>query len=340
MRQRSVYFSFVSALFLFALVFAQGVFAATDECNLSKPPFLAGGCPAGAVGAASPNPAFRAARLEPKSEGLPAIDAFGFCRYVDNSGDVPGFAPFSFEEEWRAYLTNHPAGIQLTQCSRGGAIKVPPNFGQEGGANQCVTLPVLQAIVAPYKRLTQPAEFTAPPISYVCKSADGAEFTETAVATLVPHDSGYGPSDDIGWRFSKILYSYDGMCGSAQGVTTKTAPTSGLCHVGVPSAVIGLGPFQWVCASGTGGGHNRTCGTGSPCVPIADDVKPCHCEGKDNKECYRPIIHSDSCGHTVLDKSQTCDAAEPRFAPLPQYDDDNPNLYDNKADTHLKDMKR
>lgn len=46
----------------------------------------------------------------------------------------------------------------------------------------------------------------------------------------------------------------DGACGSAQGVQTDTAPTSGLCSVGTPSSVVtGTAEFTWTCAPvGTG----------------------------------------------------------------------------------------
>lgn len=46
----------------------------------------------------------------------------------------------------------------------------------------------------------------------------------------------------------------DGLCGSAQGVQTDTAPISGLCSVGTPSSVVaGTSEFTWTCAPvGTG----------------------------------------------------------------------------------------
>jgi len=40
----------------------------------------------------------------------------------------------------------------------------------------------------------------------------------------------------------------NGVCGSANGVAVATAPSSGLCNAGTPSAVSGTGPFTWTCA--------------------------------------------------------------------------------------------
>ena len=39
----------------------------------------------------------------------------------------------------------------------------------------------------------------------------------------------------------------DGVCGSANGVGAYSAPSSGLCSAGNPSAVTGTGPFNWTC---------------------------------------------------------------------------------------------
>lgn len=39
----------------------------------------------------------------------------------------------------------------------------------------------------------------------------------------------------------------DGVCGSANGSTVPTAPTSNLCSAGTASAVGGSGPWSWSC---------------------------------------------------------------------------------------------
>lgn len=50
----------------------------------------------------------------------------------------------------------------------------------------------------------------------------------------------------------------NGACGSANGTTLASAPTSGLCSVGTASSVVGTGPWAWSCA-GSNGGTNASC---------------------------------------------------------------------------------
>ena len=310
---------------LFLALFAAGpALAQSLECDLSKQPFLTGACPAPAVGAASLNPKFNGGTVDPKTDARTAIDAFGYCRYVGNGGDKVQFVPFGSDEEWHAYLTNHAPDVYLTQCSRGGNLQMPPNFGSDGVTNQCFTTPPVQMTYAPYKPANQPGGFNTQPITYECKAKDGTPFTETAVATMEAHDSGYGPSDDLGWKITSVRYAYNGVCGPAKGVDTKTAPTEGLCSVGVPGQVIGIGPFQWICTSGNGGGKNITCSTSDTCNDIHKvDEKPCQCE---NGSCFRPTYWADDCGHSWMDKSLKCDKPEPAFKPLPPIDYDNDHL--------------
>jgi uncharacterized repeat protein (TIGR02543 family) len=50
----------------------------------------------------------------------------------------------------------------------------------------------------------------------------------------------------------------DGACGTANGQTLTSAPTTGLCTAGASSAVTGAGPWSWSCA-GQNGGTNASC---------------------------------------------------------------------------------
>jgi hypothetical protein len=61
----------------------------------------------------------------------------------------------------------------------------------------------------------------------------------------------------------------DGVCGSANGASTATAPTANLCSAGIASSVTGSGPWNWTC-NGTNGGTNASCSaplTGSGAAP-------------------------------------------------------------------------
>ncbi|HXX58620.1 MAG TPA: hypothetical protein VEI96_11515 [Thermodesulfovibrionales bacterium] len=50
----------------------------------------------------------------------------------------------------------------------------------------------------------------------------------------------------------------NGDCGTANGATLSSAPTSGLCSVGTATTVNGTGPWTWTC-QGSNGGNNDSC---------------------------------------------------------------------------------
>ncbi|NTU76510.1 MAG: OmpA family protein [Alphaproteobacteria bacterium] len=67
-----------------------------------------------------------------------------------------------------------------------------------------------------------------------------------------------------------------GACGTANGVSTLTAPKGGLCSAGISSAVSGKGPWTWSC-SGTNGGGAVSCVapmTGKGGGPLPSMVTP------------------------------------------------------------------
>lgn len=62
--------------------------------------------------------------------------------------------------------------------------------------------------------------------------------------------------------YALSLGPVDGTCGSANGVTASTAPSSSLCATGTPTAVAGpggpVGSWNWTC-SGSNGGSDANC---------------------------------------------------------------------------------
>ena len=69
-----------------------------------------------------------------------------------------------------------------------------------------------------------------------------------------------GPSDWWVWQNDTWVSTSDpngtpvnGACGSANGATVSTAPTTNLCSTGTASAVTGTGPWDWSCAGSNGG---------------------------------------------------------------------------------------
>ena len=54
------------------------------------------------------------------------------------------------------------------------------------------------------------------------------------------------------------LVSTNGVCGSLDGTTVSSIPTTNLCSTGTPSVVSGTGPWLWTCA-GTNNGTTANC---------------------------------------------------------------------------------
>ncbi len=59
-------------------------------------------------------------------------------------------------------------------------------------------------------------------------------------------------------RAGKTLAPAQGICGTANGVFSDSAPSHNLCVVGASSEVSGSGPWTWTC-SGLSGGGNASC---------------------------------------------------------------------------------
>ncbi|MFZ2975697.1 MAG: hypothetical protein WA055_03705 [Candidatus Moraniibacteriota bacterium] len=64
-------------------------------------------------------------------------------------------------------------------------------------------------------------------------------------------------SEGTVWNGSKCVIN--GKCGSSNGQTFLTIPTTNLCSTGTPSAVSGSGPWTWSCYGTNGGGSTASC---------------------------------------------------------------------------------
>lgn len=68
-------------------------------------------------------------------------------------------------------------------------------------------------------------------------------------------DNYSGTAPDMGAYESLPTGPVNGVCGSADGGTFNTAPATGLCSAGNPSAITGAGPWNWNCVGINGGGN-------------------------------------------------------------------------------------
>jgi hypothetical protein len=249
----------------------------------------------GAVVTDNVNAPMIGARSMANSIAVTAIDTYGYCRYVNNNSAESIFVPFQTPREWLAFInaflpvnTAPDADIILLDCSRGGGMPIPPNFGNpqtDPQTNQCVSNPPSQNIIAPYMPYPPAASYTSvTPLTFNCLSPDGTPFTETAVAQLTGIDSGFGPNAGVvGWTTSNVLYTYNGICGAANGIAAVAAPTGNLCHVGVASTPAqttdnnGGTIWTWTCSGGNGGGNAASCATSD--APVVVSLAPQQCTG-------------------------------------------------------------
>jgi hypothetical protein len=95
-------------------------------------------------------------------------------------------------------------------------------------------------------------------VSLSAMPADGSRFTGWTGAcqgtgscnVLLDTDKGVGAGFE--------LVPIDGSCGSSNGKALTVAPITNLCVTGTPSAVVGSGPWSWIC-QGIGGGGSVMC---------------------------------------------------------------------------------
>ena len=76
-----------------------------------------------------------------------------------------------------------------------------------------------------------------------------------------------GATSATGWTITTPVTcsnpAVNGACGSANGGSYASAPSSNLCSDGTASAVSGSGPYTWTC-SGSGGGTDASCSAAPP----------------------------------------------------------------------------
>jgi hypothetical protein len=64
--------------------------------------------------------------------------------------------------------------------------------------------------------------------------------------------------------------SVNGACGSSNGMTLSSAPTTGLCSTGTASGIAGGGPWSWSCA-GSNGGSTAQCSSNTAETVLYDN---------------------------------------------------------------------
>jgi len=112
------------------------------------------------------------------------------------------------------------------------------------------------------------------PINGACGSSSGQSYSSAPTTNLCSAGSltwtdGVGSDGDWNWTCSGSnggtnascsanITVINGTCGSSNGQTFTSAPTTNLCSAGATSVVSGSGPWSWTC-SGSGGGSTASC---------------------------------------------------------------------------------
>ncbi|MBV8060976.1 MAG: hypothetical protein JO126_02710 [Alphaproteobacteria bacterium] len=221
---------------------------------------------------------FDLARIDPGVMSDHAIDLYGICRYVDKSNTHNTNSiviPFKDYNGWNSFTHIAPQNdkdLHMDMCIRGGKVTTLPAVFAGDPRNMLCNNAILNSATlptAPYRRYAANSTWiSTPTVSYSCRSADGTPFTETVIGTY----SGGMASDPASstlpasanqpttWTLSGITTSFPGQCGGAAGVSVRAAPTTGLCHVGVPSSVSAANNlFTWTCSGGSDGTNTTSC---------------------------------------------------------------------------------
>lgn len=251
---------------------------------------------------------YNAVRSDPGLAAYP-IDAWGTCRYVDNSNTSTSFfVPFKSALEWSSFVSNYPAAdFHPVDCTRPGVVVIPANYPSLlADAEPCYDQTGLQAQVPQYYTMNTYERFNTPhltlqfqpmvsavPMTFSCYTTNGNKngampwiktVTLITVEGLDAERKSNGqytgsnaspPNSD--WQLDAITYSgapvamVNGQCGVSNGVASSTSPTS-LCLAGSQSPV-GGGPVSL----GGPGTWSWTCsgsngGTSASCSAPATDA--------------------------------------------------------------------
>ena len=164
----------------------------------------------------------------------------------------------------------------------------------EGATSACRTLSLGGTPTAPVKTVASKASKAqflqlskaaahAPTPKPVCGAVSGQPAKEKPTSALCEEGKAGTVHGSNPWKWTcgagkqkascATLKSFDGTCGSANGITVKTAPTKNLCKKGTASEINGEGPWVWSC-EGEGGGNAASCSAQRAAPPEAVPPKP------------------------------------------------------------------
>ena len=177
---------------------------------------------------------------------------------------------------WLAYLPSSNALSFVKTNASGNCAYYGYNFGSlpsefSASPNSCTP-----ATWSFYATMTLPA---ASAVNGACGSSNGADSTSKPTANLCSAGAASSVNGSGPWNWTcagsgggttascSSLYEINGACGSSNGASLASAPTSGLCSAGSASTVAGSGPWKWSCV-GSSGGTTATCSAQASAQPV------------------------------------------------------------------------
>jgi hypothetical protein len=177
---------------------------------------------------------------------------------------------------WLAYLPSSSNLSFVKTNASGNCMYYGYNFGAMPGKFSTSPTSCTYATWSLYATLatsTTPSGGTI--VTGACGSSNGATLTSTPSANLCSSGtaSAIGGAGPWSWTCAgsnggttatcsalkaTSAQAVNGACGSSNGASLTSAPTTNLCSVGTASAVSGSGPWLWNCA-GSNGGSTASC---------------------------------------------------------------------------------
>lgn len=226
------------------------------------------------------------------------VDRHDICRWLDNEhSESDYFVPTGLGGDWQSFVGADVNGVSAAGCcprkditltSSGGVtrtFRLP--IGREGAAAPlgvisvshqfpgCET--VTQEMVCVGGAWTPSggpqSSSCAPMKTALCGPAHGRAGVTSAPTTSLCSVGAPSPVKGAGpWSWTctgtdgavancsvnRVRGRVEGVCGPANGRNLKTAPATGLCVTGSPTAVTGAGPWTWTCR-GFAGGLSSAC---------------------------------------------------------------------------------
>ena len=221
------------------------------------------------------------------------IAAHGICKQVRNASGPDIFVPTKSASEWSFFLAIHPAWEKMDcthswQTSWFGSCDATCGPGNRHQIVSCkrhngdIVSDSWCSLSGPKPATTQSCNLWAciPLINGSCGPSGWASFPSAPTAGLCATGnptsvSGFGPwwwsclgtggGMDMGCGAS-ISATTPWLCGTSHASYFVSAPTGGLCSSGIPTIVIGSGPWNWNCNS-IDGGSNMSCSANYSLVP-------------------------------------------------------------------------